>query len=497
MRVNVRCKLGGLVAATLFSLSLAASAQIPDGARLPYSGDVLVARAMAKGTMQRPLRSRRSFSAIRPNTNCSPAPCVLPNVQISPPPNTTPRNGTPIVVKPGSTKIMLAGANDYACDSVTGFFTTTDGGSTWTEQCLGIAPGYIGAGDPGVAFDLAGHQYTTGVQFNSGDGADIVMAIDFGAATVVVPAFFPGGSADKDWLQADVTPASPHKNNLYISATQFDVSNNSEITVSTSTDGGATFTTVTVDALQTYPTVDQFSDIAIARNGTVYVSWIRCIAKGPTGDCGGTKATLLISKSTDGGTTWSPESTIAKVTLAPDKCGEFFGCLPHTNERVSNIPVIAVDNSTGPSRGHVYAGFYNWNGTYMVEEVARSANGGATWFAPVRVTPTSDTHDQFFNWIAVSSDGVLEVAWLDRRNDPSNISYEAFSSISTNGGTKFQANKQLSSALSNPANDGFGGSFMGDYTGSAWAGEKLYFTYCDTSNGSSCQDELAGYFDTP
>jgi len=497
MRVNVCCKLGGLVATTVSVFVLAASAQIPDGARLPYSGDLLVARAIANGLMQRPARSAPSFLSRSPKITCSPAPCVLPNTQVSPLPDTTPRNETPIVVMPGNSNIMLAGANDYNCDTVTGFFTTTDGGSTWTEQCLGAAPSHSGAGDPGVAIDLAGHQYTTGVQFNSGGGTDIVMEKDFGAPAVAVPAFFPGGSADKDWLQADVNPTSPHKNNLYISVTQFDASSNSEITVSTSTDGGVTFTTVAVDALQTYPTVDQFSDIAVGRHGAVYVSWMRCVAKGPTGDCGGTKATLLMSKSTDGGTTWSAESTIAKVTLAPDKCGAFYGCLPHTNERVSNIPVIAIDNSTGPSSGHLYAGFYNWNGTYMVEEVARSASGGTSWFAPVRVTPTSDKSDQFFNWLEVSSDGALEVAWLDRRDDPLNISYEAFSSISTNGGTKFQANKKLSSALSNPTNDGFGGSFMGDYTGSAWVGEKLYFTYCDTSNGSSCQDELVGYFDAP
>jgi hypothetical protein len=59
-----------------------------------------------------------------------------------------------------------------------------------------------------------------------------------------------------------------------------------------------------VDTEQLFPTVDQFSDLAIGRDGTVYVSWMRCTANEPTGDCGGTTATSLLSKSTDGGNIW-------------------------------------------------------------------------------------------------------------------------------------------------------------------------------------------------
>jgi hypothetical protein len=38
---------------------------------------------------------------------------------------------------------------------------------------------------------------------------------------------------------------------------------------------------------------------------------------------------------------------------------------------------------------------------------------------------------------------------------------------------------------------------MGDYTGNAWFGTKLYMAACDTRNGLSCQDELYGYYNTP
>jgi hypothetical protein len=82
---------------------------------------------------------------------------------------------------------------------------------------------------------------------------------------------------------------------------------------------------------------------------------------------------------------------------------------------------------------------------------------------------------------------------MDRRNDAANINYEAFAAFSTNGGTSFGKNVDLSAAPSNPFNDGFGGSFIGDYIGNGWAGvNTLYLTYTDTTTGVD-QDFLAGY----
>ena len=497
MKTGIRPRLVTVLIIVL-SLVVAAAAQIPDGDRLPYSGGLLVGRAIASGQMQRPDHSVPDAFAIKPPTvTCTPQPCVLPNIQVSPPPDTTPRNETTVVANPGNSQQLLSSANDYNCDNLTGLFVSTNGGSSFTETCMNVAAGYTGAGEPSVAYDLSSNKYIAGVQLDSlGNGA-IAIQKNFGAASIAVPAFFAGGSADKPWLHVDTTSTSHYKNHLYISATQFDPSNNSEITVSHSANGGKSFTTVAVDAEQLYPIVDQFSDLAIGRDGAVYVSWMRCTANGPEGDCGHTTATLLISKSTDGGMTWSTESPIASAALTKDSCGAFFGCLPNTHEPVSEIPVIAIDNSSGPHAGTLYAAFYNWTGAYMVEEVAHSTDGGATWSKPVRVTPLTDKHDQFFNWMRVSSKGVLGVTWLDRRNDPANINYEAYAAFSTNGGVSFQTNKNLAKAPSNPLNDGFNGYFMGDYTGSSWYGEKLYFTSCDTSNGISCQDELYGYFNAP
>ena len=173
------------------------------------------------------------------------------------------------------------------------------------------AAGYTGAGEPSVAYDLPGNKYITGIQLDSlGNGA-VAIQKNSGAATIAVPAFFPGGSADKDWLQVDTNAASPIRT-ICTSPPHSLIPQTIRRSRSRRFKCGAKFTTVPVDAEQLYPIIDQFSDLTIGHNGTVYVSWMRCTANSVQGDCGHTVATLLISKSTDGGTTWSPETTIQR-----------------------------------------------------------------------------------------------------------------------------------------------------------------------------------------
>jgi hypothetical protein len=463
----------------------------------PKSTSLLVGEAFHRGAIQLPPSAGTSFAA--PALTCSPVPCVLPNVQASGGSNIA--NEDPIAYNPSNTAQLLTGANDYSCStSLQGFYASSNGGSTWTRTCLPVLPGGEGDGDPMVGYDLNNVAYAGGIQVGSPGQVIVVSSstnngTSWSAPVVAAVPTLSGGSTDKGWLEIDTNPSSPRKNCLYVSNTQFDSSGfNSQISVSHSCDGGKTWKTVPVDLEQIYPTaVDQFSDLAISKNGTVYVSWMRCPATGPTGDCGGTKVKMLVARSTDGGNTWSSAVTTATPTLAPDSCGAFYGCLPNTFERVSNIPVIAIDNSTGPNAGRLYVVYYHWTGTQLKVFVTHSANGGMSWSLGVPVAPASATHDQFFPWINVASNGQIGATWLDRRNDSGNLLYDAFLGGSSNGGASFQLNVKLSSTMSNPDNDGFGGAFMGDYTGNTIAGATLYASWMDSRNGSFMQDEVGGY----
>jgi hypothetical protein len=505
---------GSLVIAILLAVSLAQGVgvsalsarttgqkvSLPSLPHSPVSPSTLVAQAIHQGQLH--FNGGGQAPANATNLTCSPAPCVLPNVQASGN-GTQPVNEDPIAANPVNANQLLSGGNDYNCtSSLQGFYASSNGGTTWNHTCMGTLSGQFGEGDPGVGYDLNGVAYITGIDSPNGVTGEIVFEKStnnggtWSAPAIAVHPFFSGGLTDKDWLQIDTNASSPHKNALYISVTQFDSSQTHDtITVTHSTNGGSTWTTKQVDTTQTLTSqVDQFSDLAVGKDGTVYVTWLRCPPTGTAGDCGGTTSKMYFSKSTDGGNTWSTPVVLATVKLAPDTCGGYYGCLPHTSERVSNIPAIGVDNSTGSFAGHLYAVTYNYTGTFLQVQVSTSTNGGTTWGAPVHVAPATAKHDQFFPWLTVSSGGKVGVTWLDRRNDPSNISYEAFEAISTNGGTSFSTNKQIATAASNPLNDGFGGAFMGDYTGNYWANATtLYASWMDSRNGSTMQDEVGGF----
>src|SRR5947208_16834257 len=55
-----------------------------------------------------------------------------------------------------------------------------------------------------------------------------------------------------------------------------------------------------------------------------------------------------------------------------------------------------------------------------------SRDGGESWTEPVKVSDDATATDQFFPWIAVHPDGLLSLAWADKRLDPQNIDYDIF-----------------------------------------------------------------------
>jgi hypothetical protein len=416
---------------------------------------------------------------------CNKPPCRLPNVQVSA--GLKPVNEHSLAVNPKKPKQLFSSGNDYNCMAIQGLYTSNDGGSTWTRSCMPVLPGAVGQGDVSGDYDLNGVLYAAGIEDSQSFIAVVTISRNNGK-TWGAPVTLPALNSDKTWLAIDKTPSSRFVNNVYVSLTDFGVSARL-IVVSHSADGGKTWKAATVDTVAGN-TNDEFTALAIARDGTVFVSWMRC-TENSNDDCAGTQASFWISKSTDGGTKWSKPVQIATAMLQPSDIGGFYGTLPNTRERVFDILVLAIDNSSGAHAGTLYAVIYNWTGTFMQVLVTHSVDSGETWSLPVPVSPPGVNHDQFMPWLSVSSTGVLAVTWLDRRNDPANLLYQPFLALSNDGGATFGTNRSLSAKMSNPLDDGFGGTFLGDYRINLWVGKTVYAVWPDTRVGYS-QDEIGG-----
>jgi hypothetical protein len=448
----------------------------------PVSGSVSIALSIRSG-------------AIRPRVSGRPwEPDGRVNVRASE--GGLPVNEDPIVISPVDPRNVMTGGNDYNCSSSEGFFNSSDGGTTFRHHCFPVA-GAGRCGDPAIAYDLDGTAFIAAISDCDHRIGSIYLqrSSDNGKTwspiRLAVPPLFPGGLTDKDWLEIDTNRMSRYAGAMYLSITQVDrQSMHTVISVSRSIDQGRTWTTVPIGPIRTFPEQVQWSDLAIARDGTLFVTWLHCTGQGPLLACAGTRGRLEVSRSTDGGRTWSRAVTIATPQLAPAGPTCFYGCLPNTIEDLSEIPVIAADVSGGRYSGNLYVAFYTTN-TFLRVQVSTSRDEGRTWSPPVRVAKPTTPGDEFFPWLSVSHSGTVGVTWLDRRDDLANLRYAEYEAFSDDGGSSFGANLRVATRSSDPNNDGFGGFFMGDYTGNAWGPDGSFVAaWMDTRNGETSQDAV-------
>lgn len=414
---------------------------------------------------------------------CSPAPCVLPNVQVSQSSYILPYS---LSLDPADGQHLITGEADLTCSAV---YVSNDGGASWTNHCSK-------AGNwPALAFGSNGIINGTGIGPDRGCAPDCDESVgQFSSSsdngvTWSNPALSAphalGFGVSYSQIQVDTNHSSPHFGAIYVSALQYGGAPLITATgVSHSTDNGVTWRLVPVDATQHSPMQDFQSHLGIGSDGTVYITWLRCPISGGGTSCPGQIATLFFSKSTDGGNTWSTPSTMANALLVPSNPQCNFGIenLPNSCWFIQNEPVIAVDNSGGAFSGRLYGTYYIWTGTFMQVALVRSTDGGTTWSTPVAVAATNDNHDQFAPSLSVSGSGVLGITWLDRFRDPANVKYQPFAAFSKDGGATFFKRVALTSVASNPLITSSG---VAHPTLNVWSGNIFYALWQDTRSGES------------
>jgi hypothetical protein len=433
-----------------------------------------------------------------PGVNCSPAPCVLPAMLASE--GTSADIYAPVAVNPRNPAQLIVGSDDGNCGISThvGFHVSSDAGSTWSTTCLPFLTAFGQGFEPGdlplVGYDLKGAAYIAAYYQVPGPNGPSLIAIEKSTDGVnwSTPAVALGSDSSLIFyasLAVDQTQSSPYANSIYVLGINF--AGPTQVLVSRSRDGGNTWTTA---QLATTPNADEYNpSLTIGADGTLYAALMRCTLDELGFLCANDTDYMVFSKSSDGGVTWSHPKVVRSVHEVPDSCGCYpFGTIPNTTVYPTNTPALGIDNSSGPYSGRLYATMFEWTGTYMRVLVIHSSDGGNTWSKPVPVAPASETHDQFYPWISVSPSGLVGVSWFDRRNDPANVDYQAYAAISSDGGESFQTNVQLTTASSNPDNNGYDHS-LGHYAGNTWDGPNYFIAaWMDTSNGIGSQDYVGG-----
>ncbi|HJQ36786.1 MAG TPA: sialidase family protein [Thermoanaerobaculia bacterium] len=371
---------------------------------------------------------------------------------------------TTVAVSPQSAQRAVVGVMSVAHQGVD-FYTTHDGGLSWSAGAKMPTKGTNGReyddgqGDPVIVADRTGLFHMAMLMTSLGNPGSTAVAasrstdggLTWSDPIVVAELELKSGPTrefdDKEWLAVDNT-GGPFDGNLYLLWQRIGFASTplqSRMMFSRSTDRGASWSE---PVALTTPSPSGQSQVAIGPNGEVYLAYYRAANNG----------NIILRTSTDGGVTFGDPLPIPVLPWIG-------GAIPNTKKATFKaFPTLLCDRSNGPARGTLY--MVMGTSTQSVSgqtvggaAVTRSTDGGRTWSTPKMIsTPT--TGDAIFPSGAVDeATGELVVAWLDRRDDPTNTLASLYATRSRDGGVTFDAPRRFSTPFSIDAD------WIGDYYG--------------------------------
>lgn len=337
-------------------------------------------------------------------------------------------NEPSLAIDPTDPRNIVAGWRQF--DTITdsfrqaGYAYSRDGGKSWTFPGV-LQPGQFRS-DPVLAADLAGTFYYYSLSTTT--TAEMFISNDKGA-TWVGPLGAQGG--DKNWLAVDATGGVGDGHVYPIWNSQFTCCA-AGTDYGRSIDGGFNY-----QGPYATPQKPKWGTIAVGPDGEVYMVGTaldqssHVLLRSNSARDPGVPPTFELARTVNlGGTT--------EVQSGPNPGG------------LLGQVWVAVDHSTGPTRGNVYVlGSVNPAGADPLDvNIIRSTDGGQTWSAPVRVNdePTGSAY-QWFGSLSVAPDGRLDVIWNDTRNDPAGVISELYYAYSTDAGATWSQGLPVSPAF--------------------------------------------------
>lgn len=364
------------------------------------------------------------------------------NIKVNPDTSKEAHNEPFVAVDPQNANHIVVGANSWQVGNgnyEVFAYVSFDGGKTWTasQPYINRNANRINAADPTIAFGSDGTVYFAFVALSPADGAVAVSRSNDGGRTW----------ASQTWATSfntgsDKPAIAAGGGKLYL------FYQNQALYNSVSADGGSTWSNasqIEVGGRNANPVVDSKGNVSVFYNTENAIKLARM----------GALSTRPV--------------TVANAVPLQARQARY---------RAGIYPAGAVD-----SRGNFYVAWADGRNTGRGNDIlySHSVDGGNTWSAPLTVNTDGGAADQLMPALAVGSDGVVTVAWLDNRNDPANINYDVYMARGT--GASFGANQRVTTVSSNPNNDPrTQGTMIGDYFALAAGNGFIYPAWTDTRN---------------
>ncbi len=339
----------------------------------------------------------------------------------------------------------------------------------------------------------------------------------------------------------------------YTVSISFNASNNNNaVAAATSTDGGLTWKNLSVLIADNEPNFQFFNDKESVtadpvHPGVAYAVWDRLESPNANPDAelhtAAFRGPALFAKTTNGGLTWSSprvivntpsrQQTIGNVIVVDPRNGtlyDFFDLItppfnvtafkvafikstdggatwtkphiindlrtvfvndPNTGQAIRTgdiIPEAAIDPATG--RLYVVWQDSRFTGGHFDEvALSTSANGGATWSAPIRInTNTPSNRPGFTPSVYVNSNGTVGVTFYDFRSlttQTTTLPTDYWFASSTNNGASFGNEAHLAGPFDMLTAPFAGGFFVGDYEGIDVAGSVFHPFFVQANSGNT------------
>jgi len=370
-----------------------------------------------------------------------------PNVRVDDTGSSSSVQYKPSVAVDTSGDIYVAWSDGRNDNSAIYFAKSTDGGASFGPNVRvddsGSSTG--GRGGPSIAVDINGNIYIVWY-----DGRDLRNYIYFAKSTDGGASFGPNVRVDNSG-QGSVFPSIAVDTNGDIYVVFHEERGNPDIYFAKSTDGGASFgPNVRVDDSGSSLTQQAMPSIAVDANGDIYVTWR------DERNLGGGRLDIYFAKSTDGGNSFGRNVRVDDTGSSTSSQDE---------------PSIAVD-----ANGNICVAWGDYRNGNKDIYFAKSTDAGASFGTNIRVDDTgSSSSRQAEPSIAVDTNGNINIAWRDNRNDD----YAIYFTKSIDGGASFASNVRVDSTGVLPSGGQYKPSVAVDADGD------VYVVWGDERNGNS------------